>query len=148
MRSRSLLLAERPCCLTWSANIHAGVGHLSCPSESRDFIFFPFLTHLLSLKILHIKLQSTPTLLISDRGVCISFHLFNSPNACRHQTRWLVVCAVPSLHHCTSIFILSFWPITFGCPVSLRFNNVKASTRLVGFLRFLRFSVLEAFIML
>lgn len=41
----------------------------------------------LSLKILYVKLPSAPRALVSDRGVCISFHLFNSPDACRHWTR-------------------------------------------------------------
>lgn len=114
----------------WSLGIHAYVLGMS-PVLPKAVIFF-FLYYFfslpscnlgfLSLKISYIKLQRTPTLLIRDQGVCISFHLFNSPNACRHRTRWLLACAVPSLRHRTSIFMLSFWPTVFGCPISLHFN--------------------------
>lgn len=129
MRSRSLsLLAEGPCCLIRSTSIRAGAGYLSVLLKA-VISLFPLSCNpsFLSLKILYVKLQSTSWVLLNERGGCISFHLFNSLDACRHWTRWLLACALPSVHHCSSIFMLAFQPITFGCPISLCFSDVKSS---------------------
>lgn len=91
--------------------------HLS-PSESSDFWFSSFLQPQLSVFEDTIwKITFSTRCPDQWLRVCISFHLFNSLDACRHWTRCLLAYAMPSVHPCSSIFMLAFQPITFGCPI-------------------------------
>lgn len=149
MKSRSLcLLPEGLCCLIMNLSTRAGFGYISVLCK-RWFLFSPFLVTP-AFCLLDIICRTPVSTMSPDQWlrVCMSFHLFSSLDASRHWTRCLLACAMLSVHHCSSIFMLAFLPITIGCPISLCFSDVKASKWLVGFLRFLRLSVLETFTVL